>query len=545
MQRFFRKINYLIHNWVQSIQNWQVPSWVLSRTIANLALVGLLAFVLLTAWGPTASGSLPVFKIWERQLQKPEHSVQRLGNVEVAPVEFEGAEIFMLASPTVWDRTQAGNQLPVEMRAKQVEANLNRVIEGSFIHGQQDGVLTNFDPKTLQVSIVSLNDVPVIVAGDSYHSQPLKLVTITYIDADYNGQPVNTLAEQWRSIVYQRLYAALMERSPEALSLRGNLGESLMMLGLTLAASLVLWLLQLPLKRLNRRLRSQQTAIAIEPDLDPIASSEQGLLQLQTHFLDAFQRQIGLQQQRNLIGFFRWLLAWGQVAVWIAGLAAALAVFPWTKHYALQLLATPTLLLLIWFLTSWINRLGNALIQGAAMIWVKFGTVAADYPQRDKLRIFTIMAIIKPVKTLVVYTIGIIVVLVYLGIPLSLVLSIGGIVGLALMLVCQSFVKDWIMGGLILWEDQYAVGDVIATGKYTGLVEKLGLRLTQLQTLEGRLVSIANGSIAQVENLTRGWLHQDGRDTISPKKPLGAPMLLNGNSRAWDGTNPNESTVSE
>lgn len=545
MRRFFRKINNLIHNWTQAIQNRQVPSWVLSRTIANLALVGLLAFVLLTAWGPTASGSLPVFKIWGRQLQKPEHTVQRLGNTEVAPVEFEGAEIFMLASPTVWDRTQAGSQLPVEIRAKQVEANLNRVIEGSFIHGQQDGILTNFDPKTLQVSIISLNDVPVIVAGDSYHSQPLKLVTVTYIDADYNGQPINTLAEQWRSIIYQRLYAALMARSPEALSLRGNLGESLMILGLTLVASLVLWLLQLPLKRLNRRLRSQQTAIAIEPDLDQIASSEQGLLQLQTHFLSAFQRQMGLQQQRNLIGFFRWLLAWAQVAVWIAGLAAALAMFPWTRQYALQLLATPTLLLLIWFFTSWVNRLGNALIQGMAMIWVKFGTVAADYPQRDKLRIFTLMSIIKPLKTLLVYMVGIVVVLVYLGIPLSLVLSIIGIVGLALMLVCHPFVKDWMMGGLILWEDQYVVGDVIANGKYTGLVEKMSLRLTQLHTLEGRLVSIANGSITQVENLTRGWLHQDSQETVLPKKPLGAPMLLNGNSRTFGSTSSSEPTVHE
>jgi small conductance mechanosensitive channel len=180
-----------------------------------------------------------------------------------------------------------------------------------------------------------------------------------------------------------------------------------------------------------------------------------------------------------------------------------------------------------------------------AMIWVKFGTVAADYPQRDKLRIFTIMSIIKPLKTLLVYTIGIVVALVYLGIPLSLVLSIIGITGLALMLVCHPFVKDWIMGGLILWEDQYVVGDVIANGKYTGLVEKMSLRLTQLHTLEGRLVSIANGSITQVENLTRGWLHQDRQETVLPKKPLGAPTLLNGNSRSFGSTSSSEPTVSE
>lgn len=515
----------IVSNIVNFIQNW--PSVV--RAITNIALVGLLVLALMTTWVPTAAGSLPLIKIWEQQLQKPAQKVQRLGNIEVTPVEFEGTELFSIASPTVWDRSQAKNQLPVEIRAKQVEANLNRVIEGSFIHGSQDGILTNFDPKTLQVSIVSLNDVPVIIAGDGFHSQPLKLITVTHIDADYSGQSTAVLAEQWRSIVYQRLYAALMDRSPDALTLRGKLGESLLMVVLTLAASLVLWLLQVPLKRRNRTLRIQQATIATEvgpssiadstdstePALQP--STEQSLIQLRTSFLEAFQRQTALQQQRSLIGFFRWLLAWGQVAVWVIGIATTLAIFPWTKQYARQLLGVPTFLLLIWFLTSWVNRVSSGLLHGLAGAWVKFGSAAAIDPQRDTLRIFTILAATKPLKTFVIYTLGGIIALTYLGVPLSLILSVGGIVGLAVLLICQPFVKDWVMGALLLWEDQYAIGDVIVTQNHTGLVERMNLRLTQLHDLEGQLISIANGSITQVGNLTQNWLRQERREATLAK----------------------------
>ncbi len=516
MQNVFRQVKGLI----QCINEVTIL-----RYAVNAAFVGLLALVLLTAWVPTAFGELPLVKLWQHQLQKTNPQVQRLGNIETAPVEFEGTELFTVASPTVWDRTKPAALLPVENRVEQIEANLNRVIEGSFLHKSKDGILTNFDPKTLQVSVVSLNDVPVLIAGDGYHSQPLKLVTVTYVDADYNGQPVADLAEQWRSIVYQHLYEALMQRSPDALSPFGKLGESLLALGITLGASLVLWLLQLPLKQRNRRLRLQQSAVAAENNFDSNSSSEQNLMQLQSSFLDGFEQQWGLQQRRSLIGFFRWLLAWGQVIVWVLGLTVALAIFPWTRQYTRHL-GTPVTLLAIWFLTSWVSRLVSALLHSLASAWVRFGTAASE-PQRDRLRIFTILSAVKPLKTFVVYACGITTALVYLQVPLLLLLTIGGIVGLSVLLVCQGFVRDWLTGCLILWEDQYAIGDVIATGNYAGLVEKMNLRLTQLRDDRGQFISIANSTIMQVANLTRSR-YQRRRETT--------PRVVHANP--FNGTDP-------
>ncbi len=523
----------------------QRMSWV--RSIVNITLVGLLALTLLSAWVPTTAGSSPVLKIWQQQLQKPDRSVERLGNLEVAPVRFEGSDLFTIVSPTVWDRTQPGSQLPVEARAAQVEANLQRVIDGSFIPGQKDGILTNFDPKTLQVSIVSLNEIPVIVASDSYHTQPLNLVTVTYLDASHNGQPIGVLAERWRSLIYQSLYAALMDRSPEALSLRGKLGESLVVLGVMLAASALLWLLQLPLKRRNHQLRLQQAAIAADIPLSEAGAEALESLnwqQMQEHFLNGFQRQMQLQRQRHVVGFFRWLLAWGQLAIWITGFAVAALIFPWTKQLAWFLLGSPTVVLFIWFLTSICNRFVGMLLQGAAEVWVKFGTSATNYPQRDGLRIFTILSALKPVKTLGIYAAGIAITLVYLGLPFSLVLTIAGIVALALILICQGFVRDWVTGGLMLWEDQYAIGDIISIDHHTGLVERMNLRLTQLRSLEGGLISIANGTISRVENLTRYWRSRVIGGTTSPKGQQGTRLSLeNSNSGSFVDPEVSESPI--
>lgn len=516
MQRVLRRIG--------NLGNWR-PSLTFSlRSLLNVVIVGLLATTLLTAWMPTEMGKSPLLKLWQQQLQQPKHNVQRLGNVEVASVYFEGRPLLTLASPTVWDRTEPGSQIPVEVRAKQVEANLAQVIEGGFIHGKRDGILTNFDPKTLQVSVVSLNDVPVIVAGDGYHTQPQKLVTVTYIDADYSGQASQALAEQWRSLIYQNLYAALMDRSPDALSPRGKLGESLLVLALTMAASLVIWLLQWPLYRQNRQLRMQQAALAaaISPDRDETAprrqsNREQELIELQAAFVESFEQQQQLQKQRNDAGFLRWLLAWVQVAIWMIGLSTAFTLFPWTKQYVPHILGIPTALLLIWFVTGWANQLAGSLLSGLAHTWIKFSTSPNLAPQRDSLRVFTLLTALKPLKTALIYGAGAVAALVYLGLPLSLVLTVGAIVGLAMLLICQGFVKDWLAGLLILVEDQYAVGDVIRTKSYTGLVERMNPRLTQLWDVEGRLISLANSSIAQVENLTRGWLQRQQREASNPR----------------------------
>jgi moderate conductance mechanosensitive channel len=69
----------------------------------------------------------------------------------------------------------------------------------------------------------------------------------------------------------------------------------------------------------------------------------------------------------------------------------------------------------------------------------------------------------------------------------------------------QHLVKDLINGFFIVFEDQFVVGDLIQVNSDLGRVEHLTLRRTVLRNNAGALVTISNGLIGQVANLSRDW----------------------------------------
>lgn len=83
-------------------------------------------------------------------------------------------------------------------------------------------------------------------------------------------------------------------------------------------------------------------------------------------------------------------------------------------------------------------------------------------------------------------------------------LASAGILGLALGFGAQSLVKDVITGFFILLENQYAVGEYITTGGFSGFVEEVGLRVTKIRDWGGEYHIIPNGQITTVTNLSRG-----------------------------------------
>jgi small-conductance mechanosensitive channel len=80
-----------------------------------------------------------------------------------------------------------------------------------------------------------------------------------------------------------------------------------------------------------------------------------------------------------------------------------------------------------------------------------------------------------------------------------------GLTSLAVGFGAQHLVRDLINGFFMIIEDQYIVGDTIRVGGVVGRVEHLTLRRTVIRDLQGALVSIPNGEISQVANLSRDW----------------------------------------
>ncbi|MBN1164989.1 MAG: mechanosensitive ion channel family protein, partial [Candidatus Krumholzibacteriota bacterium] len=92
-----------------------------------------------------------------------------------------------------------------------------------------------------------------------------------------------------------------------------------------------------------------------------------------------------------------------------------------------------------------------------------------------------------------------------LGIDIGPLLAGIGIVGLAVGFGAQSLVKDVISGFFILLENRMNVGDVVKIAGEAGLVEAVGLRVTVLRDLEGKVHVIPNGEITTLTNMTKEW----------------------------------------
>jgi small-conductance mechanosensitive channel len=82
---------------------------------------------------------------------------------------------------------------------------------------------------------------------------------------------------------------------------------------------------------------------------------------------------------------------------------------------------------------------------------------------------------------------------------------ITGALGAGLGFGAQNIVKDVLNGLFMVAEDQYGVGDVVDVGAATGVVEAVGIRVTQIRDVNGTVWFCRNGEILRVGNMSQGW----------------------------------------
>ncbi len=91
------------------------------------------------------------------------------------------------------------------------------------------------------------------------------------------------------------------------------------------------------------------------------------------------------------------------------------------------------------------------------------------------------------------------------GVSPGAIVAGAGILGAGIGFGAQSLVRDLISGLFIVFEDQYGVGDSVDLGSASGVVESVGLRVTQVRDLEGTLWFVRNGEILRVGNQSQGF----------------------------------------
>ena len=69
----------------------------------------------------------------------------------------------------------------------------------------------------------------------------------------------------------------------------------------------------------------------------------------------------------------------------------------------------------------------------------------------------------------------------------------------------QNLVKDVLTGLFMVGDDQLGVGDIVQTDLATGIVEAVGIRVTQIRDVNGTLWYVRNGELTRVGNRSQGW----------------------------------------
>ena len=434
----------------------------------------------------------------------PPEGVVRYGNVEAITVEspLSDTTLFTIASPTVYDRSPeaVGDRQTVEQRAEEIQAKLLLLIQRPM------------DSESLVFEVSQLNNVAVIDVKDNQFPRPLVLLSVTEFDADFNGQPIDELADQWRGILEDELRNGLKKLPDDQRRVNHILLGLLLLTTGLVALKYGLSKRQKPLRRQKKALRA---AAAPEPDTvpggEPAATLDAPAVQARTAFVQRLQQVFTLDRQLAALDFLQWLLFWLMMLAWYSGFLWVAGVSPYLIRNQFKFLDVLLSLLLIWFLTGLAIRVSRRLIDIDIVIhrWNPFNRVDfLDFgdAQRHELRSSTIAGAAKGLVTIAIALFGLLSALNEMGLPTASVVAIGSLAGLAITFGSQNLIKDLVNGFFILAEDQYAIGDVIDLGSQTtGLVENLNMRVTQIRSGKGELITIPNSAITQVRNLTRSW----------------------------------------
>ncbi|GEN34679.1 MULTISPECIES: mechanosensitive ion channel family protein [Aneurinibacillus] len=125
-----------------------------------------------------------------------------------------------------------------------------------------------------------------------------------------------------------------------------------------------------------------------------------------------------------------------------------------------------------------------------------------DRLRMDTRRSQTMRTLLNNIVKYTIYFIAFLNIFTFLGYDPKPLLASAGVLGLAVGFGAQNLVRDVITGFFIIFEDQFAVGDVITVNNVTGTVQEIGLRVTRIKIWTGEVYIVPNGNITEVTNLS-------------------------------------------
>lgn len=136
--------------------------------------------------------------------------------------------------------------------------------------------------------------------------------------------------------------------------------------------------------------------------------------------------------------------------------------------------------------------------------WVD-GQVNPELAPRATARKRTLFALMRNAAAITIIVITLMFVLSEVGINIAPLIASAGVIGLAIGFGAQKLVQDIINGIFIQLEGAIDVGDVVAVGGISGVVERLTIRSVALRDVEGSYHIIPFSSVDTVTNFMRGF----------------------------------------
>jgi small-conductance mechanosensitive channel len=174
-------------------------------------------------------------------------------------------------------------------------------------------------------------------------------------------------------------------------------------------------------------------------------------------------------------------------------------VYKWTDFALGHGIRVLTILLIALILNRLLRTLTRRLVPVAANEAI--GRIARMREQHVK----TLAGLLYSAGTAIIIIGAILTALPEFGFNITPIAAAAGLASLAVGFGAQHLVRDLINGFFTIIEDQYVVGETVRIGSVAGRVEHLTLRRTVIRDVNGAVVTIPNGEITQVANLSRDW----------------------------------------
>jgi small-conductance mechanosensitive channel len=435
--------------------------------------------------------------------------VRQEGIYVTAPVALDGAPLFRVAARALGPDAQA----PLLYRVSLIE---NALEEAVAVIPAERGSRKAFDPQSFRVVLRQDRDQAVLSALDATHRYPLQLVTVTSADARYNGESVAHVAARWQVTLQSALLQALAKRQPAVFA--SDLAK-VVEAGAILSICTVLAIAGIALVR-RETARLERVVAAGEAQLNQTASpagdgeSDQSARR-HSVLLTALER-VGPQNSLKLLGAVAGLLFWGVLLAWTIAVPWALFFFPQTTPLAYSLSRGATQVATIWIGAAVLDRVLDVAIARTEAGWHVRYDAPTEERAREMLRVPTIAHAVAGFKTFALVFIAALATLGAIGIPVASVVTIGGLAALGISLAAQNIIRDFVNGFLVLFEDQYVIGDYVTINSCRGLVEQLTLRMAQIRDPNGNLTTIAHSAVTSVSNESRNWSRVLYRISLDP-----------------------------